>query len=157
WVVVTPDGLFDGSPGGWDKIIWRFNNNTLNYAPVEAFFGDFYHPGLLADILAGKSPKAPSDFSRKDRRQPQLKLTFAAVKPDSMLTRRNVNVRVTVAQAQAGAQDMRLFRNDSLVKVWHGDVLHGKSSVNLEEAIPIVAGENRLTAYAFNHDNIKSR
>jgi hypothetical protein len=71
WIVVTPDGLFDGSPAAWNKILWRFNNNTFDYAPVEAFFSDFYYPGLLADIFAGKSPKAPSDIAQKDRRQPQ--------------------------------------------------------------------------------------
>jgi WD40 repeat protein len=164
WIVVTPDGLFDGSPGAWNKIIWRFNNNTFSHAPVEAFFGDFYFPGLLTDIFAGKRPKAPSDISQRDRRQPQLKLTLADAQPDAMLTARNVTVRIDVAELAAskdnktgsGAQDVRLFRNGSLVKVWHGDVLKGQSSVTLEATIPIVAGENRLTAYAFNHDNIKS-
>jgi uncharacterized caspase-like protein len=43
------------------------------------------------------------------------------------------------------------------VKVWHGDVLKGQSSVTLEATISVIAGENQLTAYAFNHDNIKSR
>ncbi len=156
WVVVTPDGLFDGSPAAWDKIVWRFNSNTFNHAPVEAFFGDFYYPGLLADIFAGKRPKAPADISQKDRRQPQLKLTQASPRPDAMQTARNVAVRIDVSQAPAGAQDVRLFRNGSLVKVWHGDVLKRQSRIALEATVPIVAGENRLTAYAFNHDNIKS-
>jgi hypothetical protein len=43
-----------------------------------------------------------------------------------------------------------------LVKVWHGDVLRGQRTVMLQAEIALVAGENRLTAYAFNHDNIKS-
>jgi uncharacterized caspase-like protein len=51
---------------------------------------------------------------------------------------------------------VRLFRNDSLVKVWHGDVLKGQSAVTLDASVLIVAGENNFTAYAFNHDNIKS-
>jgi sulfur relay (sulfurtransferase) complex TusBCD TusD component (DsrE family) len=51
---------------------------------------------------------------------------------------------------------VRLFRNGSLVKVWHGDVLAGKGDAFLKTSLPIVAGENRLTAYAFNHDNVKS-
>ena len=67
-----------------------------------------------------------------------------------------MTVEVNVAQAPAGARDLRLFRQGSLVKVWRGDVLKGKSAVTLEATIPIVAGENRLTAYAFNRDNIKS-
>jgi WD40 repeat protein len=156
WVVIAPDGLFDGSPAAWNKIIWRFNNNTFNYAPVEAFFNEFYYPGLLADILAGKCPKAPSDISQKDRRQPQLKLALSHDQPNATLTARNLTVKIDVSQAPAGAQDLRLFRNGTLVKVWRGDVLKGQSSVTLEATIPIVAGENRLTAYAFNHDNIKS-
>ena len=52
---------------------------------------------------------------------------------------------------------MRLFRNGSLIKVWHGDVLNGKSAVTLEEEITLTAGANRLTAYAFNKDNVKSK
>lgn len=156
WIVVTPDGLFDGSPAAWKKIIWRFNNNTFNYAPVEAFFNDFYHPGLLTDIFAGKNPTAPSDITQKDRRQPQLRLSLANAQPDTNLTARNALLKVDVSQAPAGAQDVRLFRNDSLVKVWRGDVLKGKSGVTLEANVPLVAGENRLTAYAFNHDIIKS-
>jgi hypothetical protein len=156
WIVVTPDGLFDGSPAAWNKILWRFNNNTFDYAPVEAFFSDFYYPGLLADIFAGKSPKAPSDIAQKDRRQPQLKLVLADARPAVALATRKVTVKLDLSQAPAGAQDVRLFRNGSLVKVWRGDVLKGQNRVALEATIPIVAGENRLTAYAFNHDNIKS-
>ena len=148
--------MFDGSPAAWNKIIWRFNNNTFDHAPVEAFFSDFYYPGLLTDIFAGKRPKAPSDISQKDRRQPQLKLTLADAPANATLTARNVTVKIDVSQAPAGAQDVRLFRNGSLVKVWRGDVLKGQSSVTLTTTIPIVAGENNLTAYAFNHDNIKS-
>jgi WD40 repeat protein len=156
WLVVTPSGLFDGSPAAWSQILWRFHNNTLDFASVEAFFSDFYYPGLLTDIFAGKNAKAPSDISKKDRRQPELKLTLAVVQANATLTARTLRVKIDVSQAPAGAQDMRLFRNGSLVKVWRGDVLKGKSSATLEATIPIITGENKLTAYAFNRDNIKS-
>ncbi|MDX6497601.1 MAG: hypothetical protein QOG23_861 [Blastocatellia bacterium] len=164
WLVVTPDGLFDGSPAAWNKIIWRFNNNTFNYAPVEAFFSEFFYPGLLIDVFAGKHPKAPSDISQKDRRQPELKLRMADATSTAVLPGRNLTVQILVAELAAdknkmrgsGAKDVRLFRNGSLVRVWHGDVLKGKQTAIIEAAIPVVAGENRLTAYAFNHDNIKS-
>lgn len=164
WIVVTPDGLFDGSPAAWSKIVWRFNNNTLDYKPVETYFSDFYHPGLLADIFAGKRPKAPADISQKDRRQPQLKLTLGDAKHTGKVTARDLKLKISIAEIPgdkdyktgSGAQDVRLFRNGSVVKVWRGDVLKGQSSVTLEATIPIVAGENKFTAYAFNHDNIKS-
>jgi hypothetical protein len=85
-----------------------------------------------------------------------LKLTLADTQPNTTLTTRNVTVNVDVSEAPAGAQDVRLFRNGALVKVWRGDVLKGKGSATLKSTIPIIAGENHLTAYAFNRDNIKS-
>ncbi|MBA3241662.1 MAG: hypothetical protein H0T60_10600, partial [Acidobacteria bacterium] len=42
WLVVTPDGLFDGSPAAWDQILWRFSQNTFDVAPVETFFNEFF-------------------------------------------------------------------------------------------------------------------
>lgn len=155
-LVVTPDGLFDGPPAAWNRILWRFNNNSFDHAPTEAFFNDFYYPGLLTDVFAGKRPNAPSELSQRDRRQPQLRLAVAGSKANAIFTLRSVQVQIDVVEALAGAQDVRLFRNGSLVKVWRGDVLKGQSSVRLEAKVPIVAGENKLTAYAFNHDNIKS-
>jgi hypothetical protein len=172
WLVVTPDGLFDGLPAGWDKIIWRFSPSIYDVAPVEAFFSDFYYPGLLAEILAGKRPQAAKDIAQKDRRLPIVNLTL----PDSasLAGARIVKVRVSVSEAPAdkdhrtkgGAQDLRLFRNGSLVKVWRGDLFArsqqqgckraGEGKAICEANIRIVAGDNRFTAYAFNHDNIKS-
>jgi WD40 repeat protein len=161
WVVVSPDGLFDGSIQGISQLVaWRFGNETL---PLETFFNEFYHPGLLAEIVAGKRPKATKDISTIDRRQSAVTLVLS---PDAKrpATSRAVNLKIEVKEAPpggqhsngSGARDLRLFRNGLLVRVWRGDVLKGKSSVSLEATVPIIAGENHFTAYAFNRDNIKS-
>ena len=154
WAVVSPEGFFDGTPASWDKMIWRAQQNTFDFTPVESYFNDFFYPGLLADIFTGKLPQAKRDLGKFDRRQPRLKLSVKDIQ--SISTTRNIQVSVEVTEAPAGAQDVRLFRNGSLVNVWHGDVLRGQSRAALEATIPVVAGENKLTAYAFNHDNIKS-
>jgi hypothetical protein len=167
WLVVTPDGLFDGSPAAWNQILWRFNGNTFDVAPVEIFFNEYFYPGLLADIMAGKRPpKAPTEIAEKDRRQPEIKLALADQQnPAGPIASRTATVRLEVAEAGrdkdhpnsgSGVRDVRLFRNGSLVKMWHGDVLRGNSSTQLEATVTLVAGENQLTAYGFNHDNIKS-
>jgi hypothetical protein len=65
-------------------------------------------------------------------------------------------VKINIAEAPAGARDLRLFRNGSLVKVWRGDVLKGQPTATLETTVSVVAGPNNLTAYAFNRDNVKS-
>jgi WD40 repeat protein/uncharacterized caspase-like protein len=166
WMVVTPQGLFDGTPESWNQILWRYNHDTFNVAPIEWFFNEFYYPGLLADIIAGKRPTVSQDVSKKDRRQPLVKLSLIGDQPGaSGIASRTVKIKIDVTDAPAdknnpqgsGARDVRLFRNGSLVKVWHGDVLKGQGGVTLEEEITMTAGANLLTAYAFNRDNVKSK
>ncbi|HET9480031.1 MAG TPA: hypothetical protein VFO72_11830, partial [Pyrinomonadaceae bacterium] len=170
WMVVTPQGLFDGTPVSWNQILWRYNQETFNVAPIEWFFNEFYYPGLLSDVFAGKRPRVAQDVSKKDRRQPVVKLSLSGqqVAPqasDAAIASRTTKVKIDITDAPAdkdnsqgaGARDVRLFRNGSLVKVWRGDVLKGQSSVSLEEEITVTAGPNRLVAYAFNRDNMKSK
>jgi WD40 repeat protein len=166
WMVVTPQGLFDGTPPSWNQILWRYNGDTFNVAPIEWFFNEFYYPGLLADVFSGKRPRVAADVSKKDRRQPVVKLTLPGeAPPASGMTQRTAKVKIEITDAApdrdnpggSGARDVRLFRNGSLVKVWHGDVLKGQQSVTLEEEITITAGPNRLVAYGFNKDNVKSK
>jgi hypothetical protein len=163
WLVATPDNLFDGSPNSWKEIHWSFGRGLLDVAPLEAFFSDFYYPGLLADILAGRRPQAPREISQKDHRTPRLRLTAQTMPGRPVTTRSiNINIEVTVNPADssqpksAGAKDLRLFRNGSRIKLWPGDILKGETSLMLHASVPIGAGENLFTAYAFNQDNIKS-
>ena len=160
WLVVTPDGLFDGSNGAWQQLFWRFNNDTFDSAPVEAFFNEYYYPGLLNELVAGARPAAPRNLARLDRRQPSLRLKVGDASANARVAKITLDIGEAVSQGGAGegggARDVRLFRNGSLVKVWRGDVLEGRGSATLAADVTLVAGENRLTAYAFNRDNVKS-
>ena len=187
WLITTPDGLFDGTPSAWKKIRWRFNNNTFDNVPIEAFYSEYYYPGLLTEIMSDKHPKAPSDLSQKDRRLVSVTLrpsnASAVFQP---VASRTALVQIEVTEAPAGpnasdgrkelpvsgARDVRLFRNGSLVKRWFGDLfdIRDKEGCRLQPQttsqsarqticaamVPLVAGENTLTAYAFNTDNVKS-
>jgi hypothetical protein len=162
WLIVTPDGLFDGSPAAWSQILWQFGGDTFDVTPAETFFNEFYYPGLLGEIMAGRRPRAPKNIEQLDRRQPEIRLMIQA--DQGVVSQPNLKVRIEVTEKPAetglngsGARDLRLFRSGSLVKVWRGDILKGQSAATLEATIPIVAGENRLTAYAFNRDNVKSK
>lgn len=165
WLVATPGGLFDGSHAAWKFLLWRFAQSTFKVAPVESFFNEFYYPGLLADIFAGKNPQAKADILKKDRRQPHISLgTVEPYAPADKVARRTVRLKVEVVEAGpgdeyakgSGARDLRLFRNGLLVQTWQGDVLGGRAKEIIETDVPIVAGENKFTAYAFNQDNVKS-
>ncbi len=197
WLITTPEGLFDGSPNAWKQLIWRFDNNTFNYAPVEAFFKEFYYPGLLQEIMQGKTPKPPAkDLSEIDIRQPTVKITEINGKPTDATEKlsadkQTVKVRVEIKDnskagrktnfpAASGANDLRLFRNGSLVRLWkkRGVASDKTSSVFAlgkqdgctqipaakdtprkavcETEVTITSGENNFTAYAFNHEDVKS-
>ncbi|PWT91217.1 MAG: hypothetical protein C5B55_08505, partial [Blastocatellia bacterium] len=162
WLVVTPDGLFDGSPAAWKQMLWEFGDNTFDVTPAETFFNEFYYPGLLAELMRGKKPRAPKNIAQLDRRQPELKIVTQS---GANTSEQKLTLKIEVTEkpsdtahaSGSGARDVRLFRNGSLVKVWRGDVLKGQTSTTLEANVTIVAGENQFTAYAFNHDNVKSK
>jgi len=167
WIAVTPDGIFDGSPAAWTQASWRLGEDILNYAPAEAFFNEFFYPGLLSKILSGERLAAASNISAKDLRQPEIILSLlntpvGTTSVDSAIAFIQLRVTDSPPDAQhpstrSGAMDVKLFRNGSLVKAWQGDVLHGNHSVTLEAEVEIISGENRFTAYAFNRSNVKSR
>ncbi len=64
WLVTTPEGLFDGSAGGREKVGFRVGGG-LNVVPVDRFFQDFYYPGLLAAIWQGERPLPKVQFGDK--------------------------------------------------------------------------------------------
>ena len=161
WIVVTPDGLFDGSPRAWSQVLWHFSPDVL---PVEAFFSEFFYPGLLADVLSGTRPKANLNIGQKDRRQPRLQLSLADPVSSSAVSSRTIKIKIHLEELAAdqthakgtGVRDVRLFRNGSLVKAWRGDLPLESGQTDLFAEIRITSGENRIAAYAFNHDNVKS-
>jgi hypothetical protein len=150
--------------------MWRFEQTTTNVRPVEVFFNEYYAPGLLGEIFAGRRPQALKDIAVRDRRQPQVRLSLVSVQGAqtaqivTSLDTRQAKVRIEVAEepadarnpAGSGARDVRLFRNGLLVRSWRGDVLKQGGRMVIETDVPVVAGDNRLTAYAFNRDNVKS-
>jgi TPR repeat protein/WD40 repeat protein len=162
WLVATDDGYFDGTPAEWTQLKWRFRNNTFDFVPVEAFFNEFYRPGLLSQILAGSLHAPARSLVARDRRQPRVSLEQA---PATAVGSRTVRVQIDLAESPrdvehatgSGVRDVRLFRNGTLVHWWHGNILlNGRATATLYADVAAVAGENRFTAYAFNRDNVKS-
>jgi WD40 repeat protein len=162
WLVVTPDGYFDGSPSAWRQILWRYNHNAFDVVPVETYYREFYRQGLLAAVIAGGPPPARVALAQIDRRLPALTISAA---PGA--TNRTTSIHIDVREAPAdrthprgsGVRDVRLFRNGALVHVWHGDIaLDGKGHQSLAPVdVAVVSGDNIFSAYAFNRANIKSQ
>jgi WD40 repeat protein len=160
WFVATDEGLFDGTPNYYGRLQWRFGNDTFDVLPVEAFFADFYRPGLLGDVVAGRVTPAPDRIMASDRRQ--VGVSIAGPVSTAAKTVR-LQIALTEAPADAtharasGVRDLRLFRNGNLVRRWDGDLVpRGQGATTVTVEVPVVAGSNRFTAYAFNANDIRS-
>ena len=159
WLTIKADGLFDGSPEGWQKVSWHFSNDPLYklYEP-EQFLNEYFYPGLLSEILNGKTLKVTSVIEKKDRRLPEVKII--SPRGGQNFSNRNVKVTVEVKDIGSGVKDLRLYRNGVMIdRPEHGKLLTsgGKNTANIEFSVPLVAGINTITAYSFNRDNIKSK
>src|SRR5262249_16177246 len=158
---------------------------------IEAFFREYWRPGLLQDIMTGKSVEPPNkDLSRMDIRQPAVRFKTVdgppiveqalgqPVKLGNAVGNRNVEIKLEVADKgkartgsdhpqSSGAKDLRLFRNGSLTQLWQGDVFDKQSGCEqaatkpgaarraiCKAMVPVIAGGNEFTAYAFNHDDV---
>jgi WD40 repeat protein len=53
WLVVTPAGFFDGSPGGWKRLSFR-DTGTAKVLEDGATKKKFYRPGLLGALCRGE-------------------------------------------------------------------------------------------------------
>ena len=136
--------------------------------------------------MLGKTPTPPEkDLSQIDIRQPNLKiseidgkLTDSYAPTDKSIIKVKVEIADNVNKGRkesfptsSGANDVRLFRNGSLVKLWENDAFKlgekdgckqiaatkdAPRKVVCETDVQITAGENEFSAYAFNHDNVKS-
>lgn len=65
-VVSNKTGIFDGTARAMQTISWRFAD-APSMVPVDVLYADFFSPGLLANIGAGKIPSPPSEFATRLR------------------------------------------------------------------------------------------
>jgi WD40 repeat protein len=56
WLVFTPEGYYDGSPGAERFIHWRTGNELV---PAETYAATFHRPDLVRYALSGKRVPSP--------------------------------------------------------------------------------------------------
>ena len=148
WLVVTPDGLFDGSEEGMQKLVaWRIGNRVY---PPDRFFADYYTPGLLARIFAGERPKPHVDLASL-RLPPDVRITSPATA--TTLKQDRVTVNVEAQDQGGGIAEVRLYQNGKLVGSKAGS--RGPSA-RFSFDVELVPGENILKATALSRERVES-
>jgi WD40 repeat protein len=145
WLVVTPEGLFDGSEDGRQQVAYRVGSG-LDVAPVDRFFKDFFRPGLLAALFRGERPTPEVAFARQ--RPPKVRI----VSPRGGV----VEAAEAVLEAEAhdegsGVQGPWLFHNGSRVLAGEEPRREG-NLVKRRFRVALVQGDNRLEVWGAPRD-----
>ena len=171
WMAYTPDGFFDGTVRAWQTIPFKLKGQTSTIFEPEQFFNLFYEPGLMAQILktrqpirdylrARGDPREDLDISKyRDSHLPHVRLTLPQPGPQS--SQRELLINLEAQDTGTGVRDCRMFRNQTLIHSFRGILPVDPSSQMYKSPSPLLvkltAGPNKITAYCFNHDNIKSK
>jgi WD40 repeat protein/uncharacterized caspase-like protein len=169
WLVFNPEGFFDGTQPAWQLVPFRFPSEPVRLYQPEQFFNQFYQPNLLADVLAKETPlleilreqgdsRASINLSRyRNSSLPNLRIAGPA--PGEVSSQRIVQIIIEAQDTGSGLRDLRVFRNQSLVHLEHGDLNADPDTKTFRLVVPvkISAGENTISAYVFNRDNVKSK
>lgn len=167
WIVITPDGRFDGSNGGLDQLYYVKGRDVI---PLEQLYEGYYTPGLTMQVLAGVPAENKQDI-KEITSPPTVKLTYAPAKSakemlkDSEILEVNVDEKMVQVTAEAFCsegvlEEIRLFHNGKLVgNTKRNLTVEDENSKNENKVfdIELMEGENRLKAVAINSQRTESK
>jgi WD40 repeat protein len=146
WLVTSPEGLFDGSLAGRERVAFRIGNG-LNVVPAERFFQDLYRPGLLAELLGSKRPLP--ELTQSLQRAPIVRI----LRPvgDGTVEEPVVTVEVETADQGNGVRGPWLLHNGARVLA-PGAAGRADRIVKKQFTVRLIQGDNRLVVQAASAD-----
>ncbi len=154
WIAATPDGAFDAGDRAWEQAAWRTGPGLRSLVPVETYARDYFSPGLIADLLAGKSATPRKPLAQLDRSLPAVQIQ--PLEPH-VPGAAKMKVRISVeANGAKSAADLHIYRNGRLIRTVDGVVAQANASFGRDFELPLGAGSNEITAAAFNQDGLRS-
>src|SRR5262249_40746361 len=149
WLVVTPEGLFDGSDGGRQKVAFRIGNE-LDVLPVDYFFNDFYRAGLLASLWQGERPRPRPGIELGKRRPPTVRSPSPS--NEGPVEKDRVTLEVEARDEGGGIQGPWLIHNGARLHVRDAERERRDRAVRCRFPVELVEGENRLEVLAAAED-----
>ncbi len=151
WVVITPDGYFNASENGAKYINVRIGDQVYS---ADQFYTQFYRPELVKLALAGKELPKTSDMTDIAVNQPAPSVIIFSPSDQTTVKEDSLDVKVKVVDRGGGIGDINVYLNYSLVSNdTRGIAVIGKEVKGekiLSFKISLLAGENKITASAFN-------
>src|SRR5262249_24946395 len=112
WIVITPEGYFNGSRGGPNHVNFRLGNTLY---PANQFYDVFYRPDIVQRKIQGEDIRPLVPISAAEALlHPPPQVTSLTTPADS--DARKATVRFRVASAGGGIGEVRVFHNGKLVQ-----------------------------------------
>ena len=146
WLVVTPEGFFDGSAGGRQNVNFRVGGG-LDVVPVDRFFQDFYRPGLLAALWGGRRVRPQAELGAT--RAPLVKILSPA--GDGAAAAGRVKLAIEVTDQGGGITGPWLIHNGARLAPTDETSKKGKT-LRCTFTVDLVAGDNQLVVQAASAD-----
>ena len=165
WVVWTPEGFYDHSPGGEKLIGFQINkgwNKTPDFVSIEQMYDSLYRPdifitGFLGDdqqYLATTRTVNPKKVIRSGS-PPKVKIELPVEKTDQ----ESIRLKVHLTEGDGGLGQV-LYRVNGITRLENtgkrktGD----RKGQSFEKELPLEPGQNIIEVTAFNSSNeIESR
>ncbi|HEY9678877.1 MAG TPA: hypothetical protein V6C76_12785 [Drouetiella sp.] len=168
WLVTDGVGRFDANNLDNPKAAhWTQAENPPNIIPIEAFFKQYYTPGLLSHKLQDHALPVVQNIDGVDLHRPSLALEVSPNQVSKNVYR--VTVKFQTDNVDSGVYSLRLFRNGQLVGYLPANESFASSETNLvDDTFPrscsflvnVPRDSSRsvdFSAYAFNKDKVKSQ
>jgi WD40 repeat protein len=118
WIMWTPEGYYDASPGGEELIGWHLNqgkDKEAKFIPSSQLYDVFYRPDIVQAKFRGDDiSKLISVSATEALKNPPPSLVFTKIPSTS----KNINEQVCykVTSSGGGIGEVRLFHNGKLIK-----------------------------------------
>lgn len=172
WILYSPQGYFDCTPGAEKYAGWHINqgeNKEAKFYPLDQFYEEFYIPNLGAKLLAGEEISSNVKISNL-KFPPKVKITSPTSDGDlrgfkvtgpKILTSENKEITVTVKATDEGGgiDEIRLYHNGKLVNTTQRGykVVEAKGEEKTKSfTLTLTNGENKIKATAFSSQRTES-
>ena len=153
WVVITPEGFFNASPGGAKHLNVRVGNQVYS---IDNFYEKFFNPVYVASVLQGKKVEAFADIRKGVLTPPDVRII--SPEPNATVSTDTISITVSAKDTGGGIDEIRLYHNGKAV----GDdkrairIVSKTSEAIREFNVSLVDGVNTFRAVGFSKDRTES-
>lgn len=149
WIAVSPDGKFDGTPGGMQRLHVVKENDII---PLPSLFEKYYSPKLISNLLAGSDIHSPEINLADIQAPPIIDLDYPL--EGDLFKENEIDLKISWPEFEDDIQEVLVYHNNKLEKRIYG--FTEASDHYLELTTTLQQGENFLKVIALNSQRTES-